>query len=265
MNELEHLNERIALLERRVRRATRFALSVLLAGGALVIVGQAAPEAAKSDGKRVIEAEEFVVRDTKGNPRIRIGMQGESAFITMQRCDSSAAVDLRVADAHYSSIDVTAENGTHASLTAGHDDAQVTLSRAKTPMTLEDRLRSALKGGKLDDNFTRDLAVWDSLSLSLHEDMVGIMLYKAGKKRGQWFATDTLTNFHLNDMDGKLRGFWGTDKGLTCLSINDVQERTRLVLGTIDVRKVQAGSLERRSESSLILNGEDGKVIFSAP
>ncbi len=82
----------------------------------MLIVGQAAPEGTKPDGKRVIEADEFVVSDTKGNPRIRIGTVGSLASIKILDRNGKAAVQLSSIDEnlYWSYVSVRAASGATA-------------------------------------------------------------------------------------------------------------------------------------------------------
>jgi hypothetical protein len=54
-------------------------------------------------------------------------------------------------------------------------------------------------------------------------------------------------------------------KGEPSLTLSDAQGRDRAVLGTVDLQNAATGSTEHRSPSSLVLFGEDGKVVWSSP
>jgi hypothetical protein len=53
--------------------------------------------------------------------------------------------------------------------------------------------------------------------------------------------------------------------GEPSLTLSDTRGRDRAVLGTVDLQSVATGSTKHRSPSSLVLFGEDGKVVWSSP
>jgi hypothetical protein len=53
--------------------------------------------------------------------------------------------------------------------------------------------------------------------------------------------------------------------GGTAVRISDEKGKTRAVLGAIDLQVMATGETQKRPESSIVLFGKDGKVIYSAP
>jgi len=51
----------------------------------------------------------------------------------------------------------------------------------------------------------------------------------------------------------------------TAINISDDKGNTRAVLGTVDLKVTDTGETRKRPESSLVLFGKDGKVIYKAP
>jgi hypothetical protein len=49
------------------------------------------------------------------------------------------------------------------------------------------------------------------------------------------------------------------------VNLLDNHEKTRAVLGSVDLRTIKTGATERTAESSLVLFDKQGKVIFQAP
>ena len=54
-------------------------------------------------------------------------------------------------------------------------------------------------------------------------------------------------------------------RGGTSIEISDEEGRTRAVLGSVDLNVIATGEAQKRPESSLVLFGKDGKVVYSAP
>jgi hypothetical protein len=66
-------------------------------------------------------------------------------------------------------------------------------------------------------------------------------------------------------MLGGVSAFLNLDNdGSPSLSLNDTKE-LRAVLGNAYLKNTKTGSVEHRSPSSLVLFGEDGKVLWSVP
>ena len=54
-------------------------------------------------------------------------------------------------------------------------------------------------------------------------------------------------------------------KGGTAIEILDDEKKPRAVLGSVDLNVIATGEIQKRPESSLVLFGKDGKVVYSAP
>lgn len=54
-------------------------------------------------------------------------------------------------------------------------------------------------------------------------------------------------------------------KGGTAIEILDDEGKPRAVLGSVDLNVIATGEIQKRPESSLVLFGKDGKVVYSAP
>jgi hypothetical protein len=66
-NGLEDIQNRLLKLERQNRRLKQFGVAVLIASASLIVTGQA-------PSKKIIEANEFILRDDSGNVRARLSM-----------------------------------------------------------------------------------------------------------------------------------------------------------------------------------------------
>lgn len=75
---MDPLTTRLARLERETRRSKRITLVVVLAAAAVVLMGQTAPHRTPKS----LEAEEFVLRDSRGQVRASLGTtQNPSATV----------------------------------------------------------------------------------------------------------------------------------------------------------------------------------------
>ena len=71
----------------------------------------------------------------------------------------------------------------------------------------------------------------------------------------------------LHDKEGKERlSLTLAEDGDPFLLLYDKDKNERAILGTVDLTKLRrTGSIEKRSISSLVLVGDDGKVVWKAP
>jgi hypothetical protein len=111
---LQSLSERVARLEMQNRRLKKGGVTVLILAFAVMAMGQAQP-------RRVLEANEFVLKDAAGRMRARLSMEmtnrptltfysenggipaslagGDEPFLTLNRTESKQQVVLGVATA----------------------------------------------------------------------------------------------------------------------------------------------------------------------
>ncbi|SRR5213594_531807 len=79
--------ERVEVLERQNRRMWRIGAGVIFVAGAMLLMGQA-PAA------RTIEANEFVLRDSKGTARARLSMDGDMPKLILLNANGKDGVVL---------------------------------------------------------------------------------------------------------------------------------------------------------------------------
>lgn len=261
MTDSEQFESRIARLERKLQLATRFAMITLLGFVTLLIVGQVAPQVPKSD-KRIIEAEGLVIKDANGSPRIRLGMKASVAMIEMLDRSGTAAVELSTWDANYfsSNVSVKSRDGHTATLSGGSSGVDISL---RTPINEKELMGNMqkIRDGKIEGVDTK--SSW--IKLSLGDQKAEFSMWKDGQARGGWFADRTYTQLSLSDPDGKARAIWDIAYGAPTLALLDQTGKSRLVLGRYEVKDLNSGAVQARTESSILLFGENGKVIFSAP
>ncbi len=68
---LEDVRERVIKLERQNRRFKRVGVAALIVPALLLVLGQAPP-------KKTVEANEFILRDSGGNARVRLSVENDS-------------------------------------------------------------------------------------------------------------------------------------------------------------------------------------------
>ena len=263
VNELDALNWRVATLERRLRLAVRAGVTLPLIAAAALMLGQA--PASNQPAKRVIEAEEFLVRDKDGRPRIRIGPDPTIPSIKILDSEGKPIVLLQGSSAlvHSAMVQVQAKNGMTATLSAGSDDVHLSLRTGMEKEEVEDLLRRGKEAFLAHAEKPDPKRSW--LSLSLDERRAQVSIWKGGQPRGSWSVEDDTTQLYLADRNGAVRGMWEIRDEMPSLYLLDSQMKSRLVLGASQLKDMSAGSVTRRTESSILLFGEDGKVIYSAP
>jgi len=99
-SDLEYLSERVAGLEAQNRRFKRLIGSVAILASVFLLMGQA-------QTRRVLEADEFVLKDKAGRPRARLAMEGLDHITPM----------LVFLDEHGSGVPVAISAGSEPSLT----------------------------------------------------------------------------------------------------------------------------------------------------
>jgi hypothetical protein len=71
--------------------------------------------------------------------------------------------------------------------------------------------------------------------------------------------------FIINGKDGKHRIMLNIEQGSPQITLRDNDAQTRLVLGNYEMTNRNKGTIDKRSESSIVMFNKDGKLIFSAP
>lgn len=271
MDQLEGLNARIATLERRLRLSTRLGLTLVLVASCVLLVGQAAPSDPTPQGKRIVEADEFVVRDEKGNVRVRIYADGGNAGIALLGGEGKSSVGLvATQEMGWSGLTATSEDGgfeATASVLAQRDRSEIAVKCQ--PSEVAKKIRDAMRTGTFAELFPKGdgnlLLVGNEVSLFARNNLMGVTAEHNGKERSHWTVSPESTEIALMDKDSKVRGLWDVEDGEPALSLLDSKGEQRLVLGMVGLKDTKSGNEMRRSESSIVLFGEDGKIAFSAP
>ena len=91
IEDLKAIRERVAKLERQNRRLQRGIFAALAALTGLVVMGQARPS------RTIVEAQEFVLKDSNGAIRGRLGVLGkEGSELTLGNSNAQPMMSLRV-------------------------------------------------------------------------------------------------------------------------------------------------------------------------
>jgi hypothetical protein len=234
------IEERLENVERELGRAKR--RSRLLLGAILVLAG----------GLIVLAAVKTIVpqRAVKELRANRIALEDENGIVRVSL----------MGDTEMSGLWLLNDKGEpRASLSADKYGPRLSLTAGKN-------MPSALLGA---NDSTSGLSLWDEkeetlVSLSVNKNGPGLGLtYKSGKA-GVWlYATDVGPGLDLNDYNGESRASFGVNKLGPTLTLKDEKGMPRLSAGRAELTAPD-GKTFGYPESSLILFGADGKVIWSA-
>jgi len=234
------IEERLDNMERelgRVKRRNRWLLGAILvlAGGLIVL---AAIKTIVPQGTfKELRAKRIALEDENGIVRVSLIGDREMSGLWLLNDKGESRASL--------SVD---KYGPRLSLTAGKNMPSALLSA---------------------NDSTSGLNLWDEkeetlVSMSVNKNGPGLNLtYKSGKA-GVWlYATDIGPGLDLNDYNGKSRASFGVNKFGPTLTLKDEKGTPRLRAGRAELTAPEGKTISF-PESSLILFGPDGKVIWSA-
>ena len=242
---VQALTERVAKLEAQNRRFRKAVMAALVAASAVVVMGQAPT-------RRVLEANEFVLKDNSGTARARLSMEMTN----------------RPTLTFY-------QDKTHISASlAGGDEPFLTMSRAGTDEQVQLGANRTFFGLGLYEGAIR-------AGVSVQTGNPGIELYdKSGNIRLAIESTDIAGESILLTNGGKLLGLTNSgfnvsgDAGTFVLDVGEGsgpsleitdKEGYSATLGRTDLLLRASGRKERTPAASLVLFGKDQKVLWSAP
>jgi len=249
---LHALAERVAKLESQNRRFKQAGIAALVLASTAVLMGQ-------THTSRVLEANEFRLRDTDGNVRARLST------------DAANRPTLSLLDAKGVPV---------ASLGGGRQPSLV-LFRQETNEQIRLGANTAFFGlGLYEKQIRAGLAVQNSApGLNLFDESgtaqativtrpTGsslVLRNPAGKEISTIWVDSSAggSSFNMSGSAGSLSVNLGQDAGGPGLEIAD-NEGFSTVLGRRDV-VVGAGPKERKPAASVLLLGKDHKVLWSAP
>jgi hypothetical protein len=256
------VTERLDRLERENRRLKRIGGVVLVGLAAIVLMGQAMPGKAA----KVVEAEKFVVRDTAGHARIILGSQPYGGYgVHLYGDDGETRAILAegpVGQGGYLSLSATR---TASSARLSVSPGWVSLKMDATQRTKDDaRLegefqRKATQGATPEERREAGqmITAWPRDGYTA---IIDVMSMPTGMQRAEVEIGHEVTPIKRDNAVT----LWSTRNGPS-LTISDEQGHDRTVLGHAELKDVRTGSVEQRPASSLILFGEDGRVIWKVP
>jgi hypothetical protein len=217
--DLQSLIARIEKLERQNRRFKRGGLAILLAAATLIGMGQGRPT-------RSLEAEQFILKDAQGRPRLVIGTPSISG----------AAVGL------------------------APDEPAIWLDRDKSHAVLtSDGL------GFSNEKGTARLDSTDSgPTLRFFNYKMADTLYLSPLRFEMNGESNLGPNIFLDDAGGFPRVSLGLIRNRPSIIVNDAQGFSTQ-MGSIDLETIRTGEKHNTSAASIALLGKDGKVLWSAP
>jgi hypothetical protein len=195
---IDALAERIERLERENRR-WRWGSGLAMIAGLVVMFGGAQ----RANDAKVVEAEQFIVRDKDGNERVRVGVGSNgAAHLVLQNKDRKGGIDLVSSSEGDSYFDVWNKTMGHLMLVAAPDRTAVDFLDTKRVGQIALKIEkgdgtqylSFLKEGK------------GSLSLGLHEDGsggLGVTDFSSRRRMELWQSSGGGPVLRVFDADGK--------------------------------------------------------------
>lgn len=250
MNEptIETLAQRLERLERENWWLKHIGSLMLVSIAGLVVMGQSQCnliQKTTSQPSKVVEAQEFILRDTGGKVRAKIGMTADLG-------------------PELSFLDTTGKNRVSLSLSDQVDqgilgfadkDGRRRILLKENLLWLLDRKQSVRGFLSLEDD--------GSPTLGVSGEMKGPGIDQPQIQLGERNGIPVL---QLSDQKGKIRTQLELKpSGLPSLTLSDDKEQHRAVLGTTSLVNKNTGAKTQTAESSLILFNEDGKVIWETP
>jgi len=230
--DMQAVLERLEKLERQNRRLKQRGVLVILALGALVVMGQA-------PRSRIVKAEQFVLQDSQGRARVTIGTPASSGGAFHLSPDEPA-------------IWITDETG--------QDRAILT----------SDGLRFANEKGKpLATYSARALSFYGTKGkeeASLGEDTHGPSLTLMGKEGVTFLGItpESLEIWHNDKVRAQLEAGSPDNSEGPHLIVRDATG-FESILGVAGLETPDTGESHTTSAASLVMLGKDGKVIWRAP
>jgi hypothetical protein len=244
---LASIMARLTRVERENRRLRQIALSLFLVVGIVLLMGQTRPN-------RTIEAEQFILKDSNGRMRARLGMQTPD-MPTLVFTDPKGLQLVSLGAGENPSLNLckgscenqqvwvgTYPNGLFGVALYGKEDGtplhglQAALGVVKGVPGLN------LYGKEQGENASLDLEMGPRLELNAAEGTLSFI-------KGSMFLSDPNGNESL---------------GQGSVSVGDKQG-FRTTIGTTELESPRTGGTGKTSGASIILADKAGKVLWSAP
>jgi hypothetical protein len=246
--------------------------------------------AASAAGSRVIAASEFDLVDQSGKLRAKLFLDGPyipklTLYDFNDGEGASIAAGVIGGEMILSSRHAPGQEANRAKLSASYNDASLTLVHKDAKVDLEARDWGAFFNLSSGPERKRAIQadVWNDGQLFLllrdhngdqrvgleldKQDTPGVFLYDQKGETRSSLVLDSVgdPNLSLFDARGRPRAVLNFDNdGSPSLSLNDTKQ-LRAVLGSVHLKNTKTGSVEHRSPSSLVLFGENGRVLWEVP
>ncbi len=255
---LETLANRVAKLEAQNRRLRKTGIAALVVAAAVIAMGQA-------PAKKIIEANEFVLKDAAGKTRARLDMEvgrptlallsagglpiaalagGDEPFFTLQKPGTTEQVQLGASKAFVGLAIYDKEIRAGLSLQKGVAALDIADEKG--------RVQLSLSGSSTETNMTT------GPGLTIHDPdgkaFVSLGLSPLG-------AGADLT---MHESGGNQSVLLSTFQGKPSLTLTD-NEGFSADFGSADLVVPKTGRKESTSAASVVLFGKDKKVLWSAP
>lgn len=224
-SEIQSLKEQLSRLEGSNRRIKIWGTILLLCVVIFVLLG------AKQAASRTIDANEFMMHDSKGNMVAHLYSDRDGAHFVLYDASGTPTVELESGKimifGNDQIISLTAESGSASLILQGKNDQTISLHANANSAGL------FMSRGKSDP------------SLTLHSDADGAYLGLLGK-----IDKDKL--YVSVDNDGP---------AVELIDLQGFESH----LGTTATKTIRTGEAHRTSAASLTMFGPDGKTVWSAP
>ncbi len=244
---LGSLADRVAILEAQNRRLKKAIIALLIVSSAVIGMGQGA-------SKKIIEANEFVLRDASGKPRARLSMEVEN----------------RPTLSFYS------DKGNLTTSLAGGDEPFLVLNKPGSTEQVQLGANKTFVGlGIYGKNIRAGLSVQKGVAaldlfdetqkpqISLNTSSNGPDLTMIDNGNDAFLSLNA-SGFTMNDSAGTPRSVLSTSQGKPSLTLSD-KEGYSAVLGTAELVVPATGRRESTSAASVVLFDKGKKVLWSAP
>jgi hypothetical protein len=250
---LEALANRVAKLEAQNRRLKRAGIASLVIVSSIIAMGQAST-------RKVIEANEFVLRDASGIARARLSMEAtDRPTLSFYKDKTAITASLAGGDEPFLTMQRT---GTSEQVMLGANKDFLGLGLYEKEIRAGFSVQKGVPGLELYNEHGKPQASLNlaslvpSLTMMDPEDKAFLSLGVSSMSGGP--------NFGMYDSAGKLCASLVTADGEPSLKLAD-KEGFSATFGSSDLIVPSTGRKEHTSAASLVLFGKDNKVLWSAP
>jgi hypothetical protein len=245
---IEELVQRLEHLERETCRWKVMGITTVIVFCLLLVIGATPGESVRVWDE--VQARRFVLLDDHGNTWAELRLEAPNVQI-VDKETRRLVIGKRPIFSLYDG------DGKRLVNLDGHTGLEL------YDKTGETRARLGLRGDIPFLNLSHENG---EASLSLLDGPRLTITDKSAKTGGHLSLYQGIPRLQFTDKEGKSRIMIGvkTD-GAPAVELYDEGEKTRATLGSASLESSRAGTVEKRSESSLVLFNKDGNVIWSAP